>query len=317
MPSKPKSLRVFINPYSSVDHNGNPSGSLLADPVGHIKYRDARQGDTSLEPSERFDQRSYVGARVVRGAMIRDAQLLPLARGGQILIGAEHEHSWDFDKEVQTVPYTLYYHRAILDGHVFAADAKTWKALSKDRRTFVEPKQLLAWAKEGAIAAHLAMHGELDRDPEDEDTDHEDERLQRLATHWDDHVEQTHPMGAKAAAHFHAARAAELAEAVKADKGKPVTVDEVGRAAKLVADANAAAERAKRAHDIHVAHLERAAKYHADRAAEFATARHPLEKEAIALAEAAAKALDDAKQVADSKAPAVPSAPPALTTTEH
>ena len=285
MPSKPKSLRVLINPYSSVDHAGNPSGSLLADPVHHIKYRDARQGDASLEPNERFDQRSYVGARVVRGAMIRDAQLLP-TQHGQILIPAEHEHTWDFDKEVQTVPYTLYYHRAINDGHLFAADLKTWRALSNDRRTFVEPKQLLAWAKEGAIASHLAMHGELDRDPEDEDTDHEDERLQRLATHWDDHVEQTHPMGAKAAAHFHATRAAALAEAVKADPTKN-------------AEAEAAAQRAERAYGIHVAHLERAAQYHEARAGEFAKqANHPLAEEAKALAQAAAKALADAKPAA-------------------
>ena len=160
-------LSVVVNPYSAVDHLGRPSGAVLKDPVEHRPYRDDPK---NKDVSKRWEKREFVGAQ---------RQSKQLAAGRTVKVGSakktfpgKFDHSFEFAKEVQTVPNTKYYQRALKNGELFAADAKSRALAGGDPALYQAPEVKLAHAKEGAIAQFVALYGP------------DDERLATLKSHW-------------------------------------------------------------------------------------------------------------------------------------
>lgn len=194
MISPPLALRVVPNPYLHIDEHGRPAGAV---PQGHGSYRD---NERHPDPLQRFEPRRHIGAERTSTRLAADRTY----RVGphKIVKHGAHDHAWSFSSEAVSVPSTVYYHRAIKAGDLFAADLKTWVAAGGDPRLFQGPDEKLAQAKEGAIARFVAMHGA------------DDPRLEVLLGHWGDVVEPRHPL--HKAAHARAQQA--KAEAEKAAK---------------------------------------------------------------------------------------------------
>lgn len=212
MPGPTLELRVLVNPYAAIDHLGRPCGALLKDAKEHRPYTDPESDHGPRNPDprrrdpskRRWEVREFVGAT-------RTSKPKPGVKARKERVGKRwhtfpvpHDHTWTFTKDVVTVPNTMLYQRSLLqDGVLFAADIESWEGAGGDPQLFVDPKLKLAWAKEGAIALFIAHHGENDA------------RLEALAMHWADHVEQRHPVGQKfeAAAKARAAKTAAEAKA--------------------------------------------------------------------------------------------------------
>lgn len=212
MPGPTLELRVLVNPYAATDHLGRPCGALLKDALEHRPYRDpdADHGPHNPDPrrqdpsKRKWEAREFVGATRTSKPKLGVKANKVRIRGRWHTFPVPYDHTWSFTREVVTVPNTKLYQRAIQEGSLLAADAESWEGAGGDPQLFVDPNLKLAWAKEGAIAQFVAHHG--DKDP----------RLETLAMHWADHVEQRHPVGQKFEASTKERAAKQAAAAAKA-----------------------------------------------------------------------------------------------------
>lgn len=178
MPLPAKSLRIVVNPYKFVDEHGAPQAAVPADRSGPTAYRDRPDHP---DPAERYEQRQFIGAQR-KAERLRPDVVRMIGRHRSVQVGA-HRTTFEHSSDVVTVPASDYYRRAIRDQDLFAADLESWVEAGGHPAHFQDPDEKLAQAKHGAIAHFVAMHGE------------EDPRLATLAAHWDDRVEQRHPVG--------------------------------------------------------------------------------------------------------------------------
>lgn len=262
MPSPtPDFLKVVVNPYTATDAKGRPAGIWLA-LVEDRKYRD---NPKHPDPSKRYEERKFVGAKRVS---VPNGGKKPLTvhlkdksgRRFSHTFPVPHDHSFMHSKDVQSVPNTSYNRAGIKEQALFPADLATHVAAGGDPASFVEPKQRLAWAKEGAIHTFLSHHYHQELaasqlDPAHEDfepleesmSELEDPRLEALASHWDGHVEQRHAVGAMFAAGAKAAAAdgAKPEDKAAAKKATGATLLADRKAARDAAEAKAQADKSK------------------------------------------------------------------------
>lgn len=139
--SKPRTIRVWPNPYAALDHKGRPSGAF------------------AHEPGPRDLRVSFVGA-VRTAEKIRDAEVVMV--GGRSFVGrpAAHDRSHEFTPGPVEVLNTPYYHAAIRSRDLIAGDLEAWTEAGLPASMFIEPKQALQLAKEGALAAQKKAYGE-------------------------------------------------------------------------------------------------------------------------------------------------------------
>ena len=202
MPVAP-TLKVIANPYAAIDHQGRPCGAVLCDPIKHVRPVDA---PNHPDPNQRFGRRTYVQVSVKKAEVKREGETVRV--GDKVFREPDqHHHEWEFTKGSVELPYTDYYRRQIAEGSLICADKASWKLCDFDPRLFVDPMTVLAWAKEGAVANWIAAHGE------------DDARIATIATHWDGHVENTHPVAKALAAD--AKRASDAVVKADAPAAKP------------------------------------------------------------------------------------------------
>lgn len=137
---KLKTLKVYPNPFSHIDHEGRPAGVVAMEPIG--------DGVTV------FDDRRFVGA-TLKAKITKKA---PLGSAQQ----NEQDTFFVFADEPSVVHMTPYYVRAIKNGLLIPADEDSAR---KANVKFADPAQTLYAAREGA-AAHLKLmaHEEHDSD---------------------------------------------------------------------------------------------------------------------------------------------------------
>jgi hypothetical protein len=131
MPFPTAKLKVLPNPWTYIDHAGQPAGRLPPDP-----YEDS----PSAGP---------VGARMTDVKEIQKAQMMRVAGVDMEVGSAQHTHRFVYAKDPVSIPNTPYYRNAVKCGDLIAADSKT-AALCGLK--FEDPKSVLAKAKAAAIA---------------------------------------------------------------------------------------------------------------------------------------------------------------------
>lgn len=137
---QPKTLNLVANPWAAIDAEGLPSGQCLRDPV-----EDGAPG--------------YVGARIVGAVELRPKVTRNVNGVTQVISGARHLLTWEFDPKPVKVPNTGYYRDRAGKApfELFAGDARTAAALGQD---FVEPAKQIEAHRLLRVAEFDAQHGQ-------------------------------------------------------------------------------------------------------------------------------------------------------------
>lgn len=126
-----KILRVWPNPFHSLDHEGRPNSIFPVEPKGN--------GVTT------FDARAFVGARIKT-----EMTFVPITGTAQ----ASQQKTWfEYEDEPSEVEDSPYYRHAIASGQLFAADETTATAAGIVQG-YVNPDELLHRSREDAIEAY-------------------------------------------------------------------------------------------------------------------------------------------------------------------
>jgi hypothetical protein len=136
-------LRVVANPFVHLDHEGRPAAAVGYDPVHHSPDR---RHVAAKHSAELVEARHPVDLVNVTG----DARL-PV-----------HDIWFSFDADVQSIPDTDHYRRAMRPGlqgpALIPADESTAKAIGLP---FVDPSHVIVETAKVALATYTADHGEL------------------------------------------------------------------------------------------------------------------------------------------------------------
>jgi hypothetical protein len=142
MPIREKTLRVYPNPWTYIDHLGRPAGVVRLDPFEHNSNR------------------AWVGARIADVTVTRKA-VTEIIRGKAFQGNAsDHDITWEFDDGPIEIPNTAYYRGEINAGSLIAADKLTAQQSGISSADFLDPKQLLDAMKAQAIKDYDAQNGE-------------------------------------------------------------------------------------------------------------------------------------------------------------
>ena len=143
MSRRPKMLRVAVNPFVHIDHEGRPAAAVGYDPVYHSPDR---RHVAAKHAAELVEARHPVDVRLATG----DDRL------------SKHDIWFEFDAEPQTLPDTDHYRRAMRPGlqgpALLPADEATAKACGLP---FVQPSKAIVETAKVQLATYVANFGEL------------------------------------------------------------------------------------------------------------------------------------------------------------
>lgn len=143
--SKPKTLRIFPNPFHALDHDGHPNAVMPKEPEGHV--------------GNPIDNREFIGAQM------RHEFIDPVLPDGDARQRRQRTR-FVFSDDAVTVPHTAYYRFALVRREVIAADEETAKAIGM---AFVEPGPALEAERAAAIGFRARMaHEDHDEDAPEE-----------------------------------------------------------------------------------------------------------------------------------------------------
>ena len=142
MPVRERTLRVYPNPWTFIDHRGKPAGVVR------------------LDYHEHNTNRAWVGARIKTATKTREA-VAEVIRGKVFRSGSDsHELEWEFDSTPVEIPNSVYYRDAIVTGQLIAADKASAVAAGLRAADFEEPLAHLKKLEALAIKDFDAHNGE-------------------------------------------------------------------------------------------------------------------------------------------------------------
>lgn len=139
MPFPTTKLKVLPNPWTYIDHNGQPAGRLPFDGYEHSPGPGA------------------VGASITDVKLVQKAMVMRVAGADLEVNPAQHDHRITYSKDPVSIPNTKYYIDALRRGDLVAADKET--ALIAGLK-FEDPTKVLAVLKAAAVKAFDAETAE-------------------------------------------------------------------------------------------------------------------------------------------------------------
>jgi hypothetical protein len=129
-----RTLRVYVNPYVHLDHEGRPCGACPVDPA-HIA-----------------DRREWVGAWLD----VERTRITSEPAKGEVRAHTQ-QTVFAFSQDVQELPLTHGYLDRVRTGELLAADPSTAQAAGV---RFIEPAHALEAARKAAVARWHALYGD-------------------------------------------------------------------------------------------------------------------------------------------------------------